>query len=184
MYRRVVLLYSPRDNLHSVLAFGYNSIQRPVIVVSTSIYCFYSSVHVCSPDPPSIPCDITLRDSRRYILNRARKAEATLQRLVGKYWIPPASARNLQQAIIHGTLLYGAEDSWNGTKTMEKNIQLLTNQMGRSSLGVRKTTPIGIVTAESALPPARALLDHRQARFALRLLARPQEGGGQEEILL
>ena len=58
--------------------------------------------------------------------------------------------------------------------------------MGRSSLGVRKRTlaPIGIVTAESALPPARAHLDHRKARFALRLLARPQGGGGQEEILV
>ena len=67
---------------------------------------------------------------------------------------------------------------------MEKDVQLLTNRMGRSSLGVRKTTAIGIVTTESALPPARALLDHRQARFALRLLARPQGGGGQEEILL
>ena len=55
--------------------------------------------------------------------------------------------------------------------------------MGRASLGVRQSTPIGIVTAESALTPARALLDHTQARFALRLLARPQGGGGQEEIL-
>ena len=46
----------------------------------------------------------------------------------------------------------------------------LTNRIGRASLGVRRTTPLGIVTAESALPPARALLGHRQARFALRLL--------------
>ena len=42
---------------------------------------------------------------------------------------------------------------------------------------------MGIVTAESALPPARALLDHRQASFALRLLSRPVGRGGQEEIL-
>ena len=49
--------------------------------------------------------------------------------------------------------------------------------------GVRRTAPVGIIAAESALPPARALLDHRQARFALRLLARPRGGGGQEEIL-
>ena len=57
MYRGVVLLYSPRDNLHSVLAFGFNSIQRPVIVVSTSIYCHYFTALVCFPDPPSLPCD-------------------------------------------------------------------------------------------------------------------------------
>ena len=48
---------------------------------------------------------------------------------------------------------------------------------------MRQTTPLGIVAAESALPPARALLDHRQARFALRLMARRRGGGGQEEIL-
>ena len=55
--------------------------------------------------------------------------------------------------------------------------------MGRAALGVRRTTPVGIVTTESALPPARALLDHRQASFALRLLARPEGSRGQEEIL-
>ena len=57
------------------------------------------------------------------------------------------------------------------------------NRMGRASLGVRRTTLVGIVAAESGLTPARALLDHRQARFALRLMARPRGGGGQEEIL-
>ena len=40
-----------------------------------------------------------------------------------------------------------------------------------------------MVAAESGLTPARALLDHRQARFALHLMARPRGGGGQEEIL-
>lgn len=55
--------------------------------------------------------------------------------------------------------------------------------MVRASLGVRRTTLVGIVTAESALPPARALLYHCQASIALRLLARLVGGGGQEEIL-
>ena len=61
MYRGVVLLHSPHDNLHSFPAFGYNSIQRPVIVVSTSIYCLHPTVVVCFPDPPSLPCDRFLR---------------------------------------------------------------------------------------------------------------------------
>ena len=43
--------------MHSVAAFGYNSIQRPVIVVSTSIYCLHPTVLECFPDPPSLPCD-------------------------------------------------------------------------------------------------------------------------------
>ena len=124
-----------------------------------------------------------LRDSRKRVLERAKRADAAVQKMVGKYGVPPASARNLQQALIHGTLLYAAELTWKGTKKEEREIQVLTNRMGRASLGVRKTTPVGIITAESALPPARALMDHRQASFALRLLSRPANSGGQEEIL-
>ena len=110
--------------------------------------------------------------------------DGAVQKMVGKYGVPPASTRNLQQAIVHETLLYGAELSWKGAKKEEREVQVLTNKMGRASLGVRRTTLVGIVTAESTLPPARALLDHRQASFALRLLARPVDSGGQEEILL
>ena len=90
--------------------------------------------------------------------------------------------KDLQHALIYGTFLYGAELSWSGTKEEERDVQPLTNWMGRAFLGVRRTTPVGIVAAESTLPPARALLDHRQASFALRLLARPRGGGGQEEV--
>ena len=104
---------------------------------------------------------LTLRDSRHRVLNRAKGTEAAIRRLVSKYGVPPASARNLQQALIHGTLLYGAELTWDGSKKMEKEVQLLTNRMGRASLGVWQTTPLGIVMAESALSPARALLEHR-----------------------
>ena len=106
---------------------------------------------------------LTLRDSRRRVLNHAKGGEAAICSLVSKYGVPPASARNLQQALIHRTLLYGAELTCDGSKKMEKEVQLLTNRMGRASLGVRQTTPLGIVMAESGLTPARALLDHRQA---------------------
>ena len=80
-------------------------------------------------------------------------------------------------------MLYAAELSWNSTKKEERKIQVLTNRMGRASLGVQRTMPVGIVMAESALPPARALLEHRQASFALRLLAWPIDSGGQEAII-
>ena len=56
------------------------------------------------------------------------------------------------------------------------------NRTGRATPGAFKSTPLGIVAAKCALTPARALRDHRQARFSLRLLARPAEGGGPEEI--
>ena len=45
------------------------------------------------------------------------------------------------------------------------------------------SAPRGIIMAESGFTPARALLDHRRARFAQRLYARPQGGQGPEEIL-
>ena len=50
--------------------------------------------------------------------------------------------------------------------------QTAINRMGRATLGVSQSAPIGIIAAESALTPARALLDYRQTRFAQRLLAR------------
>ena len=55
--------------------------------------------------------------------------------------------------------------------------------MARPALGAFRSTPQGILAAESGLTPAQALLYHRQARFAQRLHARPQDDGGPEEIL-
>ena len=126
---------------------------------------------------------LTFRESWGRSTDRARAKEAALRRLVTKHGLPPASARNLQQAIVSGTMLYASELTWDGSKRMERNTQLVLNRMGRASLGVRQITPLGIIAAESSLTPARALLDHAQARFALRLTARPRGGGGQEEIL-
>ena len=126
---------------------------------------------------------LTLRTSRRKALNRARAKEATLRRLVTKRGLAPAAARNLQQAIVSGTMLYAQQLSWDRSRKIEREAQVVLNRVGRASLGVRQTTPVGIVPAESGLTPARALLDHTQVRFALRLLARLQGGGGQEEIM-
>ena len=53
MYYGFMFLYSPRDNLHSVLVIGYNSIQRPVLVVFLSLYKYYY-LH-CSLLPRTLP---------------------------------------------------------------------------------------------------------------------------------
>ena len=55
--------------------------------------------------------------------------------------------------------------------------------MGRTSLGAFRSTPLGIVAAESKFTPARALLNHRQARFAQRLFSRPRGQQGPEEAV-
>ena len=80
-------------------------------------------------------------------------------------------------------MLYASELTWNGKKGFEDEYQLAINRMSRASLGAFPSTPRGIIMAESELTPARALLDHRRARFTQRLIARPQGGQGPEEIL-
>ena len=80
-------------------------------------------------------------------------------------------------------MLYGAELTWNGKKTVEREYQDAINRMGRATLGAFRSIQLGIVAAESGFTPARALLDHRQASFTRRLHARPKDGDGPEEIL-
>lgn len=60
---------------------------------------------------------------------------------------------------------------------MEGEYQAARNHMRRATIGAFWSTPLGIVAAESALTPATALLDHRQARLSQCLLARPEGGG-------
>ena len=103
---------------------------------------------------------LTLRTSRYKALNRARAKKAALKRLVTKRGLALAAAHNLQQAIVSGTMLYAQQLSWDGSRKTERETQVVLNRMGRALLGVRLTTPIGIVTAESGLTPARALLCH------------------------
>ena len=59
---------------------------------------------------------------------------------------------------------------------MEDEYQLAINRMGQAALGAFSSTPRGIVATESGFTPARALLNHRRARFAQRLYARPRGG--------
>lgn len=80
-------------------------------------------------------------------------------------------------------MLYAVELTRNGQKGVEGEYQRAINRVARSTLGAFRSTPQGILAAESGLTPARPLLDYRQARFTHRLQAKPQDGGGPEEIL-
>lgn len=113
---------------------------------------------------------------RRRCINQARRAEARAQRLTTRYGVPPASARNLQTAIIQGTMQQSSPGSQKGK---DGEYQAAVSRMGRATVGAFRTTQLGIVATESTLTPARALLDHRQARYPQRLLrlARPEGGG-------
>ena len=93
-------------------------------------------------------------------------------------------------SLVQGTILYAAELTWKGQKSIEGEYQRAINRMARSTLrafrstlGAFRSTPQGILAAESGLAPAHTLLDHQQARFSQRSFARPKNGGGPEEIL-
>ena len=58
---------------------------------------------------------LTLAECRRRRIGKARQAEAQLRQIVNKYGLP-ASARNLQMAIVQGTMLYAAELPWSGKR--------------------------------------------------------------------
>ena len=117
---------------------------------------------------------LTLRENQRRCIGRARRAEARLRRLVGGNGIPPASARALQMAIIHGSMLYGTELTWMGQREMAREFQLVINRMARGTTGCFRDTPLAIITQEAHTRPAEALLDYRQARYAQRLLRQPR----------
>jgi hypothetical protein len=115
---------------------------------------------------------------------RARMAENRWRWLITKYGVPPASARNIQIAIIQSTIMYGAELSWNGKKPEAKDYQLGINRRARGTRGMLPSTPLGTLIAESGLTPATTLLDHRQSRYAQRLLRQLAETKGAREVLL
>ena len=104
---------------------------------------------------------LTLAKDRRRRIGKARHAEARLRRIVNKYGVPPASARNLQMAIAQGTMLYAAELTFNGRECLEGEYQKAIHRIGRATLGAFQSTPLGIVAAGSSLARAKALLDHR-----------------------
>ena len=81
---------------------------------------------------------LTLQESWRRSTGRARAKEATLRRLFTRHGLPPALARNLQQAIVSGTMLYASELVWDGSKRMERDTQLVLNRMGSGSSPLNK----------------------------------------------
>lgn len=66
---------------------------------------------------------LTLAENRRRQIGKARQAEARLRRIVSTYGVPLAAARNLQMAIVQGTMLYASELTRNGGAGMEGEYQ-------------------------------------------------------------
>ena len=82
-----------------------------------------------------LDASLNLEENRRRRIGKTRQAEAKLRRIVNQYGVPPASARNLQAAIVQGTMLYASELTWNGQDKVEGPYQLDINRMARATLG-------------------------------------------------
>jgi hypothetical protein len=127
---------------------------------------------------------LRLTTHRQKCIARARATEKQLRRLIGKFGVPPASARNIQIAIIQSTLMYGAELTWTGKAPDAKGYQPAIYRMARGTIGAFQSTPLGPLLAESGMMPAVPLLNHRQSRYAQRILRQPVGTRGAKEILL
>ena len=65
----------------------------------------------------------TLQDNRRRCINLARQVKARLQRIVNKFGVSPAAAKNLHIAPVQGAMLYASELTWNYRRGMEGECQ-------------------------------------------------------------
>ena len=95
-----------------------------------------------------LDASLSLVENWRRRIGKTRQAEARLRRIVNQYGVSPAAARNLQAAIIQGTMLYASELTWNRKDNVEREYQLAINRMSRASLGAFQTAPCGIIMAE------------------------------------
>ena len=130
-----------------------------------------------------LDASLNLAENRRRKIGKTRQAEARLRRIVNQYGVPPAAARNLQAAIVQGTMLYASEPTWNGRGNVEREYQPAINRISRAVLGAFQTTPRGAIMAGGGFAPAGALSGHRRARFAQRHFAGPKERERPKEIL-
>jgi hypothetical protein len=80
--------------------------------------------------------------------------------------------------------MYGAELTWTGKAPEAKDYQLAINRMARGTIVAFPSTPLGPLLAESGLIPVGPLLDHRQSRYAQRILRQLEGTRGAKEILL
>ena len=70
---------------------------------------------------------LTLSENRHRCGGETRRDEARLRRIVSRHGVPPAAARNLQMAIVQGTVLRVSEPTWSGRKGVEGEYQAAIN---------------------------------------------------------
>lgn len=109
---------------------------------------------------------------------KARTRQAQIRRLCVNKGLPAFSAANLQKAVVQSVATYGIEvyavlDNGEMPLWQLKDLQTILNEQARRATGLFKTTPIGVLMAEGAMKPAKAILERRTLGFSLRQIAAP-----------
>jgi hypothetical protein len=81
--------------------------------------------------------------------------------------------RQLYQACVTSRSDFGAEIWWNRQRNLEQALQLQQNAALRRILNAFSSTPTLALHNETAIPPVSVRLNHKQRRYALRLLSLP-----------
>jgi ribonuclease HI len=92
--------------------------------------------------------------------------------------LPAFSTANLQKAVVQSVATYGIEvysvlDKSEMPLWKLKDLQVILNEQARRETGAFKTTPVGVLMAEGAMKPAKAILKRRTLGFSLRQLTAP-----------
>ena len=106
--------------------------------------------------------------------NRLASAKGVLQRVSSlsrsNGGLCVSLMRRVVMAAVTSVAMYGSEIWWRGQKDRLEKVQLLLNSQARAITGLLRSTPRAFLRAESCLPTAQDLLDHRQTKFAVRAL--------------
>jgi hypothetical protein len=94
---------------------------------------------------------LTLKDHRRAMLKKGRKAMAQIRRLAGKLGFTPSNYRKVMSACVQSVAMYGSELWWRGIGSRAADLQKLVNQEAWTVTGCSRSTNIGALAMESAL---------------------------------
>lgn len=112
-------------------------------------------------------------------ISKAKSQQARFNRVCRKTGLPPGSTANLQRAVVQSIATYGIElDGIRKKAPQDKQrvqeFQRVINAQARATTGNFKSTPVGILMAESGMRPAAAIKKGREARLRAKIFGRPQ----------
>lgn len=116
---------------------------------------------------------LQVRTHKNPTLEKARREEDGVGRLAATRVLAPGLVGQIQVAVVQAVVLYGAEICWNCQKGWCEEYQKLLNRQCRAITGMIRSAPVVVVTRETVLRPALSLLNNKQRRYGLRLLAEP-----------